>query len=370
MFSLRLAVTCVVAAFAVACGDSGVITPTGPTLVSVPVTNPAPPASTDTPATANPTGPVPSALSRTLCLEMRQGVFCEVLEFDPLSHGRVRFYNTSDTAIQGCFDIYRRSRDDTFANQIRSEELSRCGVIPAQQNGVSGTLEVRVAFPSCRSQADVYIGDIVLHSPHPPDRLLGYEQVAGEAEFCILPPAPPEPQPPAPPAPPDPPSPPPPTTTPPGLTPPPVPPPPTPELPPATCPATFTSDMLRDHVIDYSVSVSGGTATASFTITAPPGCGVPLSLVCYEKVECSSKLPQTFVAGSSSNGTSPPDGAPRFYTAGIYTSQLPTRATDARYQCDLYLGGYKMENLTEENHDADYGPRTLTWGFDQSCRSD
>lgn len=306
-------------------------------------------------------------------MDARQGIFCEVLEFDPLSHGMVRFHNTTESPVQGCFDIYRRSRIDTFANQERDATLSRCGLIPGKQGEGNGTLEVRVEFPRCRAQADVYIGDIVQHSPHPPDRLLGFEQIAGEAEFCIVPASPdpdPDPQPePAspPPAPELPPS------GPPVPQPPPsVPPtgPPAPQPPPsAVCPITIDASVVREIVIDRSMAATGGMATASFTITAPEGCFVPLSVVCYEKVQCSSMYPQTFIAGSAANGGAP-DGQPRLFGPGTYTAQLPTVMPDTRYQCDLYFGGYKLEDLTQANHDADYGPRALAWLFDQSCTPD
>jgi hypothetical protein len=114
-------------------------------------------------------------------------------------------------------------------------------------------------------------------------------------------------------------------------------------------------------VTNYKViNESATTAYANFTITLPPGCTIPLSVVSYRIATCKTKFPQTFIHGSTPTGT--------HYGAGIYTQQMRVTKVGAEYQVDLRVEGFTWgQDLTQENENSYYKTRTLAWIVDKEC---
>lgn len=103
-----------------------------------------------------------------------------------------------------------------------------------------------------------------------------------------------------------------------------------------------------------NIIVSAGYATGKFWIT--PGCTqVPVSLVSYTK-NGAEKFPQKFFFGDLAY----------FNAGGPYFLQVPV--APCAWQVDLRKGGFVQgEDLTQENEDNDYGPRTLDYRYNNGC---
>lgn len=129
---------------------------------------------------------------------------------------------------------------------------------------------------------------------------------------------------------------------------------------PVSCPV-ITVENWRDYVLQPQVTHDyANFAVAHFKINLPVGCTIPLSLVSYQPRVCGEKYPQRFVHGSDPRGTE--------YGGGVWGYQMRVYKETEEYQVDLRFGGFEWEHeLTQENDQSYYGPRTIAWLYGGTC---
>lgn len=333
-------------------------TPTGPSDIPTP-SRPAVAQPVDVAVT--PVTPVPAVVphgangtdATKLCAGVVQGVSCLVLKYNrvPVLSATVRVTNEGTGAQWFNLTSYKKYTNG-FEQQVKYDEGSdRVQLQPG------ASTEVSVTSFECSAQIDAYLGDEVNHPPHPAGTLIGYESTG--APLCtdpkppVTPPTPPPPKPPPPP----------PVDVCPnlegnqatvpdgdalidGLC--------VPQQPPVVCPTIDATNWYRYIVKRHVDGTCLPTARATFLIKhLPDGCHVDMSLVCYvlpkDWNSWSRKFPQLFYGGTNES----------FMGNGERT--IETSKPISSVQCDLRVGGFLEEPLTDQNEASDYGARTVDW---------